>query len=347
MESTATAEQAEPQGSAAPASAASAEDFGALFKAHVFKQAPQSAATQSEVSSADREPSATDEQPATDASLAGTPEASEDGTGDESETPEQQGTTDQPKLSRAQRKALKQGQTAATVSTDTSAQAPPADDADPVQRVERVLNDRLGRLEALLAAPNPSQTDPNLAAASTQYAQTFGNDAEFQRRAEIAIRPSGDKFLSAPEALEMERWASNREVKNQIDQTYRGNLSAIVVKAAQAHGLDPNAVLSTPTFDDTYRVFYEHGKKAGAQEGTAAVSERISKLEATNRQLADENDALRQRAPAGARAVLKGGFPTGAAGALADKTGLSGRELMMRGLQPPQVVRRPSGSSRP
>jgi hypothetical protein len=340
---TAPAEQAEPQGSAAPDSAASAPDFGSLFKAHVFKEAPQ-VAPQSEASSADQETSAADEQPDPDASE-GTPGPGTDGTGDD---PEPEGTTDQPKLSRAQRKALKaQGSAARPDGTDTSTTEPEASsDADPVRRVERVLEERLGRLETLLATPNPSQTDQSLDAASQAYAEMFGPDEEFERRAQIAIRPSGNQFLSADEALQTERWATNREVKAQVDRQYRTNLSAIVSGKAQQYGIDAQRVLSAPTFDATYDAFFEAGKKAGATEGESKVAERIGKLEAANRQLADELEALRQRAPASARRAIVGGSPTSSAGALVDRSQLSGRELLLRGLQPRLQPARPAGRDR-
>lgn len=340
-----TAEQAEPQGSAAPETAASEPDFGALFRAHVFKQAPPGmGTTQSGASSADLETSAADEQPVSDASLSGSPDTSEDGDGTPADAT-QSTTTDHPRLSRSQRKALKQaganGSTEATA--DTSAQPEPVTETDPVQRVERAVTDGLSRLESLIRGPSPAQSDPSQDASSKAYLATFGDDQEFARRALIATRPSSDVFLSAEEAAELERWSINREVKQQIDGNYQRNLAAVAVQKAQAHGIDPQTVLSRPQFADTYDVFVEHGKNLGRQEEKQASAERIARLEAANRQLADENEALTQRAPGTARAVLTGGVSSsGRAAALADRQSMTGRDLMRRGMET-SPARRPGG----
>jgi hypothetical protein len=350
-----TAEQAEPQGSAASEQAASAPDFGALFKAHVFKTEAPQGATQSEASSADPETSAADEQPGVDASQHGTPATSTDGDGTPADaTP--QSAADQPKLSRSQRKALHQqsdpsGRAAQPATADTSAQTTPspAPAADPVERVERAVTEGLSRLESLIRAPDPSQTDQSLDAASQAYRQTFGDDQEFGRRALIATRPSGDVYLSADEAAELERWSVNREVKQQIDGNYQRNLAATAIAKAQAHGIDPQSVLSTPQFADTYDVFLAHGKKLGAQEAQQASAARIAKLEAANRQLADENEALLSRAPASARPVLTGGLSaSGRAASSADRQSMSGRDLLRRGVEAQTgsgAPRRPGGRS--
>ena len=110
MEQVATVEQAEPQhGSAAPGQdtstaapgdggEATQPSFGTLFRQHVEQRAASRAGRRAPVSSAGRETSAADEQPASDAPPAGVPDT--DGAGHETSA-----TTEQQKLSRSQRKA--------------------------------------------------------------------------------------------------------------------------------------------------------------------------------------------------------------------------------------------------
>lgn len=355
----ATVEQAEPQGSAAPARATSAPasgdngaatpaSFGSLFKAHVMERASRNGG-RAAASSAERETSAADEQPAPsdpDASRPGAAAADVDA---------QAADTEQPKLSRSQRKALRQQAGQAQEQPATAGDTPPADtsatdDGDPVvarvERVERTVAEGLQRLEGLLKTPTPAEADPSLDGESKAYREMFGDDAEFQRRAEIALHGSQrNQYLDVAEADELAVWASNRKAKDFAAQTvnrqYQSNFSAMVMAAAQEFGVEAGAIRKPgTTFRDIFASFVQRGRTERDAE-LAERDQRIAKLEAASRQLADENEALQMRLPASARPLLTGGAATSKrAAAIADRTRQSGRELMLAGLAKSMTGRR-------
>lgn len=351
----ATVEQAEPQGSAAPArdtsapangdnGAATPASFGSLFRQHVLERAERHGA-RAGASSAERETRAADyEQPApsnADASGPGSPGGDADERAADANT-----NAEQPKLSRAQRKALNAQRQAA--SEQPAAIDPPADTsaseqaADPVvarvERVERTVAEGLQRLEGLLKSPTPAEADPSLDGDSKAYAEMFGDDAEFNRRAEIALHGSQrSQYLDVAEADELAVWASNRKAKEFATQTvnrqYQSNFSAMVMAAAQEFGIDAEAIQRPgTTFRDIFGAFVSRGEaKLGAD--LDAANAKAARLEAANRQLADENEALQARLPASARSILAGGASsTSRAAALADRARMTGREAMRAGL---------------
>lgn len=335
MEQVATVEPAVPQdGSAAPSSSPSAPDFGALYRAHVERRPPPTstgtseAASQSGVSKGDAESSAADEQQASSTEpRAGATDT--DGTGS-SESPEQQ----QEKLSRSQRKALRAQQSATeqpNAGADTSASEP---DADPVARVERALDTRLAKLESLLQqqAP-PSDSDQ---AYATTYAEVFGDDAEYARRAQIAVARPAD--LSIDEQDELAGWAQNRRAAELRDVTWKRNLSAVALSTADRSGMDPQAVVSAASPDAIFAAFIDHGRsleRADAEKRVAEITARADKLEQANRLLADENEALTSRTPAGARRLVVGGISAVPSpdGPRIDREKANGRQLLAAGLE--------------
>lgn len=332
MEQVATVEPAVPQtGSAAPESPASAPDFGAQYKAHVFKTRPTLPAAQPGASSGNGETSAADEQQASDAAQAGIPDTDGDGSPEAAtQTSEQQ-----QKLSRSQRKALKAAQSGETpTSADTSASPPAPDTAsDPVTRVERVLNDRLAKLETLLQ-PQAPPTLPEQEY-STLYSQTFGDDAEYARRAQIAISQPAE--LSIQEQDELAVWATNRKAAELTDVKWKRNFSAAALSAAEAHGLDPQTVVSAASPRDIFAAFVERGKAMASSDSDARVAEvtaRADKLESANRLLADEVEALRGQVPAGARRLVVGGVSAVPSpdGPPIDRQKASGRQLLAAGI---------------
>ena len=360
MEGTAaTVEQAEPQGSAAqgqdtsaPASgdngAATPESFGSIYKQHVTERGARIA--RASASSADRETSAQTEQPAPSSVSASRPGAGasdgDDTAGGGAGSP---AGTDQPSLTRAQRKALRTGQQSdgqpseATTGSNTSPASAGDDNDDPVvarvAQVEQKVTEGLSRLEGLLkpAAPGAA-ADPSQDGEATAHRDLFGDDAEFARRADIALHGSQrNQFLDQNETDELAVWASNRKARDfsagRINQQYQSNFSAMVLAAAGEFGLDAASIQKPgTTFRDIFGAFVSQGETKRAAEVTAAT-EKAAKLEAANRLLADENEALRSQLPASARSVLRGGDAAVSRSAqLADRSKMNGRQLMAAGL---------------
>ena len=346
----ATVAQAEPQGSAAgvqdtsaPASgdngAATPASFGSLFKQHVLERAERNGVRVG-VSSAATQSSAADEQPAPSSADASGPGAS---AGDADGRAPDAATTQRP-LSRAERKALAQQK--AAPQPESAPADPPADtsaseQADPVlarvERVEKSVTEGLQRLEGLLKSPSPAEADPSLDGESNAYREMFGDDDEFARRAQLALEPNSKTPLSYEEADELESWAKNRKARDfaatRVNRQYQSNFSAMVTAAAAEFGIEAEAI-SKPgtTFRDIFGAFVAKGEAKLAADLSAAT-ERLAKLEAANRQLADENEAMTARLPASARPVLAGGASaTSRAAAIADRARMSGRQLMHAGL---------------
>lgn len=329
MEQVATAtEQAVPQGSAAPQTAASAPSFGDRYLAHVLRTPLDGAApTQQEASSAAEESSATDEQPAADASQTdGTPEASTDGNQADAAT-----TTDQkPKLSRAERKRLKQQEASADTSGDDD-----GDDDPIVATVERV-DERLARLESLLQ-PTPPPSD-DVQAFAKAHADTFGEDAEF-----YALREKAEldrNSLTYEEEERLSTLARNRKAAELTDLKWKRNLTAVAIAAAEQRGLTAEAITSATSPDAIFSAFFEAGKASGSSESSTAatareaeLTARIEKLERATRLVADENEALQERAPAAAARPLVGGL-SGSTGSRTrlDPSTTSSRDLIAAGL---------------
>lgn len=350
MEQVATVEQAEPQtGSAAPGQDTSAPapgdsgeatppSFGTLYRQHVERRQHGNQGRRADASSAARETSAADEQPVSAVSPAGIPDP--DG------TTESQPATEQPKLSRKERKALHAAQPASTEgqpAADTSAR--PESGTDPVARVERAIDERLSKLETLLAPRQPaSESDQAYASA---YAEAFGDDAEFARRAQIAISPNNT--LSFDEQEQLAGWAQNRKASELTDTKWKRNLSAAALSAAEAHGLDPQTVVAAASPADIFAAFVRHGESKGSTATDAKVAEasaRADKAEAANRLLADELEALRERLPAGARRLVVGGVSAVPSpdGPPIDRERASGRQLLAAGLS--RQARQANGTSR-
>lgn len=362
---TATVEQAEPQGSAAPTqdtsapasgtpSPASGESFGSLFR----QFAERKSLSRAGVSSAEQESSATDEQPAPSSRTASRPGAATAGAdGTASVDAEPSSPTTQPRLSRAQRRAQYTGQQgepspADASQTDTagsgqSAQQPageptaePSTD-DPivarVAQVEKTVTEGMARLEGLLKSPSPAEADTSLDPESATYARTFGDDAEFKRRADLALKPNAAEPLSYQEAEELEVWANNREVRElaatRVNRQYQSNFSAMVLAAAEEFGIDASAIQKPgTTFRDIFGAFVSQGETRKSAE-TVAAQERIAKLEAANRLLADEIDAVNKRVPGASRSILAGGASASSrAAALADRSKQNGLQTMRNGL---------------
>ncbi len=352
MESTATVEQAEPQGSAAPGQDTSAPasvdggpasppSFGSLFKQRVMDNAARREG-RAGASSADRETSAADEQPAPSTAPASRPGAAAtgvDGTASADAEP-----SDQPRLTRAERKALKTGQPSAatpngTAAADTSTAPSEDDDSDPVvarvERVEKTVTEGLSRLEGLLGRPTPAEADATEDPASVEYRKRYGDDAEFNRRAQIALHgATTGQYLDTQESEELTAWALRREGRDDGSRAYQGQFSGLVMQAAEAFGVSPETI-SRPgtTFRDIFGAFVGHGSAKQAAELIAA-QERAAKLEQANQLLADENEALLARLPASARSVLAGGASASSRdAALADRTRMNGRQAMRAGLE--------------
>lgn len=358
MEGTATVEQAEPQGSAAPGQdtsasangdngAATPASFGSIYKQRTLENAARRDA-RAGVSSADRETSAANEQPASSTQSASRPGAAASDADGTASTDADSRATDQPKLSRSQRKALRTGQTADEITTETvdslgTSTTTVDDDDDPVvarvERVEKTVSEGLSRLEGLLKNPTPAQADPSIDGESKAYADLFGDDQEFERRAGIALHGSTKgEYLDTIEADELAVWASNRKARDfssaRAGRHHQSFLSAAVTAAAQEFGV-PTEVISAPTatFRDIFGAFVNHGSTKQNAELTAA-NDKLAKLEAANRLLADQNEALEKRLPASARSVLHGGdASTSRAAAQADRQRMNGRQLMANGLQ--------------
>lgn len=328
MEQVATVEQAAPQGSAAPASTDSAPDFGAAYKAHVFKTRTSTPATQPGASSGDAETSAADEQPASAAPPPAGAAPDTDGTGTPEDTSPDTTAAEAgaQKLSRSQRKALKATQDQPAVSEGDG----PATDDHPVVRA---VDERLSKLEALLTpAPAPSEDEQ---AYATTYAKTFGDDAEYFRRAQLAVSRSAD--LSLDEQDELERWAGNRYAAELKDVQWKRNLSVAALSAAEAAGLDPQTIVSAPSPAAIFAAFVERGKALAAADADArvvAADARAKKLEDANRLLADEAEALRDQLPAGARRYVAGAVSAvpSASGPPIDRQKASARQLLAAGL---------------
>lgn len=279
--------------------------------------------TQHEASSTDAEASAISEQPAADASSE-TPAASPDGT-----------QTEQPKLTRAQRRALKQ-QSADTTAGDSTVDAQDdPDDDDVIARVERV-DEKLARLEALMTPQ--TQPPPDVQEYANTYAETFGDDDEFARRAEIALRDR--TALSIADENELSVWAANRKAANVTDVKWKRNLSTAALSTASTLGLDPASLLAAPTPAAIFSAFYDAGKSAGSSESgstnsarEAELTARIEKLERTSRLVADENEVLQERAPAATRGPINGGLSgTTSNGSRLDPNTASSRDLIAAGL---------------
>ena len=329
MEQVATVEPAVPQtGSAAPESPASEPSFGSLFKARVFKTPPpQQQATQPGPSSGTVETSAADEQQASDAASNGIPDTDGDGSSEAATSTSEQ----QQKLSRSQRKALKASQAsdAAPASADTSAQPAPSEGSDPLSRVER----ELAEVKSLLrpqAPPTPQEQEY-----ATAYSQTFGDDAEYARRAQIAISQPAE--LSIQEQDELAQWATNRKAAELTDVKWKRNFSDAAMRAAEAHGMDPQTLVTAASPRDIFGAFVERGKALASSDADARVAEvtaRADKLESANRLLADEIEALREQLPAGARRLVVGGVSAQPSvdGPPIDRQKASGRQLLAAGL---------------
>lgn len=359
MEGTATVEQAEPQGSAAPGQDTSAPangdngqaspaSFGAIYRQHVMDRGARIA--RAGVSSADREPSATDEQPAASPASASRPGAGTTGVdgpaGVEADSP---ASPDQPRLTRAQRKALRSGQPAGDAPPEAATagtSAPADDDDDPViarvGEIEQKVTEGLSRLEGLI---RPQQAAPE-ASPDDEDAVLFGADDEFSRRAEIALHGSQrGQYLTTEEQDELAVWASNRKARDRtagrVSLQERSQFSAAILAAAEEFGID-TAALQKPgtTLRDVFGAFVSQGATKQGAELTAA-NEKIAKLEQANRLLADENEALQGRAPGSGRSVLRGGDAAQSRAAhLADRSRMNARQLMESGLRQQMQGRR-------
>lgn len=354
-----TVEQAEPQGSAAPSQdtsasangdngAATPESFGSLYKAHVGNRA-QAAASRAGVSSAERESSTPDEQPAASSTAASRPgSAAEDVDGEVVATDSSAAT--QPKLSRAERKALKTAQPAdgtssETATADTSTASAVDDDPDPVvarvERVEKTVTEGLSRLEGLLKPQtDPGASDQSQGGPDAIYQELFGDDTEFNRRSDIALHGSTKgQYLDGPESDELAVWASNRKAReftsNRVTSQFQNLFSGMTLSAAEAFGVDAGTV-SAPntTYRDIFSAFVDRGKALSSAE-LAAVTDRATKAEARAQLLADENEALLKRLPAAGRGVLGGGQGGAVSRGtqLADRSQMTSSQLMRAGLE--------------
>ena len=302
-------------------------------------------ASRAGVSSADRETSAADEQPAPSDASASRPGAgvsTADGTApsgaDSSATPQ--------KLSRAERKAQYTGQPpASTGSVPADTAAPTAEPAgtvsdDPVAaRVAEAVKPLVDRLEGLL---KPAEQQTNASAPESPEAQTyrdlFGDDQEYERRREVSERGSlRGQYLDPTESDELALWSSNRKARDfqagVTNRQYQAQYSAVTLAAAGEFGI-PVEKVSAPgtTFRDIYQAFVDHGASQKAAELDAERAAH-AQTKTAMQQMADENEALKKRLPASAMSVLRGGASEGArAAALLDRTRMTGRQQMAAGL---------------
>lgn len=357
----ATVAPAEPQGTigadqdtSAPANgdngAATPASFGSLYRAHVLNRA-QAAADRAGVSSAGTATTTPDEQPAPSDRAVSRPGAVTSDGDDSAAVESDVSAAGQPqKLSRAQRKAAYQatngtGATAPETATDDTATAPVADDPDPVvarvEQVEKTVSEGLSRIEGLIRPqPDPASAPPD------EETVLYGPDAEYLRREEISLRGSTrGQYLDPSEADEFAIWSSNRKVRDrtsaQINQGWQEQTSALFLGAAEAFGVDAEAIQKPgTTLRDIFAAFVASGEAKKDAELTAA-NEKVAKLEAANKLLADENEAMQQRLPATARTVLSGGAGASTRGAaLADRSRMTGRQLMGSGLSTQMQGRR-------
>lgn len=360
MEQTATVEQAEPQGSAAPGQdtsasasgdngAATPASFGTTYRQHVETRAARQEG-RANASSADRETNTADVQPAPSTQGASRPGASTSDVDGTASPDADSAAADKPPpgLSRTQRKAWYTAR-ANEITLDTA--DPPAtstaqsvdDNSDPVvarvERVEKTVTEGLSRLEGLLKNPTPAEADASLDGDSKSYATLFGDDAEFNRRAQIALHGSTTgQYLDQTESDELAMWAARREARDfsggQATRQTQSFFSTAILTAAAEFGIDPGS-LQKPgtTFRDIFGAFVTQGETKKGAELTAAT-EKLAKLEAAIHQLADENEALLKRLPASARSVLHGGASaTSRAAHLADRSQMDGRQAMRSGLE--------------
>ena len=355
VENTATVEQAEPQGSAAPDAAASAPERSPsasspspadrssrdLLRSGIEARS----AKRPGASSATQETSAADEQPASESSPARGGEASETGA-DQPTDPQQL------RLSRSERKALKTATNAAPAtparpSADTSGTAPSAQPpSDPIERVERSLADAVARIEARL----PAQADPAVPSQANDNDDYYGDDARFIRLATIATRPgTTGEYLSNEDASWLEEKSLRRETRDrtrlETEQTYRVNQSQIAFAAADAHGIDRQSLLSAPSMQAIYDRFVDQGRALEREAHSAKTAEsakEIERLKGVNQQLADEVEAYERRLPGFARPLVGGGTSgTARAAQIADRRGMSGTQLIRSGLAKGPTKSRP------
>lgn len=363
MENVATVEQAEPQGSAAPDVAASAPPRDAR------PQKPSPADTSSRdllrrglearsasrngASSATQETSAADEQPASSTSPARDAEASKTGT-DQPTDPQQ------PRLSRAERKALKTAQpepapaTPATASADTSASPTAPAPEDRIERVERTLTDALSRIESRLPAPAEPSAQPAAPAQSQEDIDYYGDDAEYIRLANIALRPgTTGEFLDNENSAKLETWTLRRETRDRTNQSaaqvYSLNQSNIALAAAEAHGIDSQSLYSAPSMRAIYDTFVERGRAIEREAAAAREAEsakEIDRLKGVNQQLADELEGYENRAPGLARSLVGGGMSAYTRGSqIADRAHMSGSQHIRAALAAGPSKSRPGNRS--
>lgn len=196
-----------------------------------------------------------------------------------------------------------------------------------------------------MRAPSPAQSDATLDPESKAYLSKFGDDAEFRRRANLALKPNAAEPLSYQDAEELETWANNREVRDlasaRVNRQYQSNFSAMVMAAADEFGISAEAITKPgTTFRDIFNAFVSQGETRKSAE-TAAAHDRITKLEAANRQLADENEALLRRVPGASRPILTGGASSSSrAAAIADRSRMNGLQAMRAGLAQEATGRR-------
>ncbi len=343
----ATVEQAEPQGAAASGQVTSAQadgdngaatpaSFGSQFRAHVVHRA-QAAASRARASSADPGASSTDEQPAPFDDDASRPGSSPEGV-DARADADPSAAPEQPKLTRSQRKALKTNQpppegAPAAATGDTSAQD---DDHDPVaarvEQIEKTVTEGFSRMEGLIRPKEetaPGEPDDD--------ARLYGPDEEFARRVDLALKPIDQNTLSVDESEELERWVANRKVRAkawaEFGPAHQAQFSAMFRAAAEEFGVSTEAIANpSATVRDLFAAFVDHGSSSVGTELHAAKA-RIAELEAANKLLADESEATQQRMPALARTTLRGGeAAVSRATQLADRSRMSGRQLMGQGI---------------
>ena len=308
-------------------------------------------------------PSATDEQPSADAPTAPT------GQSDAAEAPAPSSDAGSsvdpakppPGLTRKQRREWWATQKAEAAKAGQA--EPPApegyDEIDELaDSVESLRQSIATGLDDLKRQTQPTaQTTPDQQAAldriRADYIAQFGDDAEFQRRADLKLRGAGG--LSIEELDDLEVWANNRVAKQLTERLIQRDITATALTLAQSRGVDVGQISTAPTLHAIFDAFYSAGQSASGSpteaadlrselakaksDAAAAIAERDRKIEqltasntelsTSNQTLSDDLDAARQRAAGAGPSPISGGFASlTVPGNALDAARMTGKEML-------------------
>lgn len=274
-----------------------------------------------------------------------------------------------PGLSRKGRREWRAQQTAKAAETPVSdgalavipALSPEEEDDEflvsEIRRAITPLADKVNQLASTVTSSPAPQQAAAQADLTRTYMELFGDDAEFNRRADAKVK--GTAPLTLIEDEELGTWAQNRTARDFQSRLIQRDVSAVALGVAGTRGVDAQAITAAPSLTAVFDAFYTAGQQSGESAGKASVSTgqsrqlqealaavevvkretaaQISQLNATNEQLkttntqiSDELEALRQRAPAMARQPISGGLSalTTGVGAPLDAQSQTGRQML-------------------